>query len=90
MAQLLVRDLDETLVRLLRQRAAVNNRSAEAEHRAILENALLIDGEPFWEVAKRLQQETAGQTASDSTEIVRHYRDTRLKCVRPSSMLASQ
>ncbi len=77
MAQLLVRDLDETLVRLLRQRAAVNNRSAEAEHRAILENALLIDGEPFWEVAKRLQQETAGQTASDSTEIVRHYRDTR-------------
>ena len=77
MAQLLVRDLDETLVRLLRQRAAVNNRSAEAEHRAILEQALLTNGEPFWEEARRLQQETAGQTASDSTEIVRHYRDTR-------------
>ena len=76
MAQLLVRDLDETLVRLLRQRAAVNNRSAEAEHRAILEKALM-DGEPIWDVAKRLQQETAGHTASDSTEIVRHYRDTR-------------
>ncbi len=77
MAQLLVRDIDDTLVRLLRQRAAANNRSAEAEHRAILEAALLIDGEPFWVVAERLQQETAGQTASDSTEIVRHYRDTR-------------
>ena len=77
MAQLLVRDLDDTLVRLLRQRAAANNRSAEAEHRAILEQALLIDGEPFWEVAKRLRDETAGHTASDSTEIVRHYRDSR-------------
>ena len=77
MAQLLVRDLDETLVRLLRQRAAANNRSAEAEHRAILEAALLINGEPFWDAAKRLRDETAGQTASDSTEIVRHYRDTR-------------
>ena len=76
MAQLLVRDLDDTLVRLLRQRAAVNNRSAEAEHRAILEKALM-DSEPIWDVAKRLQQETAGLTASDSTEIVRHYRDTR-------------
>ena len=77
MAQLLVRDVDDTLVRLLRQRAAANNRSAEAEHRAILEQSLLIEGEPFWVVAERLQQETAGQTASDSTEIVRYYRDTR-------------
>ncbi len=77
MAQLLVRDLDDVLVGLLRQRAASNNRSAEAEHRAILEHALLIDGEPFWQVAKRLRSETAGRGGPTGTEIIRQYRDTR-------------
>ena len=38
--QLLVRDVDPDLVLALKQRAAANNRSAEAEHREILENAL--------------------------------------------------
>ena len=36
MAQLLVRNLDESLVQRLKQRAARNNRSMEAEHRVIL------------------------------------------------------
>ncbi|WP_347260376.1 hypothetical protein [Rudaea sp.] len=40
MANLIVRNLDETLVRKLKQRAADHARSAEAEHRAILEAAL--------------------------------------------------
>jgi len=38
--QLLVRDVDEALVRALKQRAASNGRSTEAEHRMILEAAL--------------------------------------------------
>lgn len=38
--QLLVRDVDPKLVKALKQRAASNNRSAEAEHREILEKAL--------------------------------------------------
>jgi hypothetical protein len=41
MAQLLVRNLDRELVRALKERAARRGRSAEAEHRAILESALL-------------------------------------------------
>lgn len=41
MANLIVRNLDEALVRKLKQRAARNSRSAEAEHRAILEAALI-------------------------------------------------
>ena len=38
--QLLVRDVDPKLVQALKQRAAANNRSAEAEHREILEKVL--------------------------------------------------
>jgi len=40
MAQLMVRNLPEELVRTLKQRAARNNRSAEQEHREILRAAL--------------------------------------------------
>jgi len=40
MPNLIVRNLDEALVRKLKQRAATHARSAEAEHRAILEAAL--------------------------------------------------
>ncbi len=40
MANLLVRDVDEALVKSLKQRAGRHGRSAEAEHRAILAAAL--------------------------------------------------
>lgn len=40
MAQLLVRNLDEELVRALQVRAAEHGRSTEAEHREILREAL--------------------------------------------------
>ena len=41
MANLVVRNLDERIVMALKKSAARHNRSAEAEHRAILEKALL-------------------------------------------------
>lgn len=41
MSSLIVRNLDDSLVLKLKQRAARHARSAEAEHRAILEAALL-------------------------------------------------
>jgi plasmid stability protein len=40
MANLLVRNVDEMLVQILRERAAAHGHSAEAEHRAILARAL--------------------------------------------------
>lgn len=40
MAQLVVRNLPEDLVKALKQRAARHNRSAEQEHREILKAAL--------------------------------------------------
>lgn len=44
MAQLIVRNLDEALVRALRRRAARHGRSAEAEHREILRTVLEVRG----------------------------------------------
>jgi len=40
MANLIVRDIDSSLVLALKQRAAKHGRSAEAEHREILASAL--------------------------------------------------
>ena len=40
MAQLIVRNLDDSLVQALRERAAGKGRSTEAEHREILREAL--------------------------------------------------
>ena len=50
MVTLLVRRLDDDLVRRLKDRAAVHGRSAEAEHRAILEAALRpkLTGRQLW------------------------------------------
>jgi plasmid stability protein len=41
MSSLIVRNLDERLVRRLKRQAALHGRSAEAEHRAILEASLV-------------------------------------------------
>ena len=41
MANLIVRNLDPRIVHALKQRAAQHGRSAEAEHRALLESVLL-------------------------------------------------
>ena len=52
MAQLLVRKLDEEVVRGLKIRAAENGRSSEEEHRAILQGAIITSKEekvPFTE-----------------------------------------
>ena len=42
MANLVVRNLDQRIVEALKQRAARHGRSAEAEHRAILEEVLIV------------------------------------------------
>lgn len=41
MSSLIVRNVDEAIVSALKRRAARNGRSAEAEHRALLSEALL-------------------------------------------------
>ena len=64
MAQLLVRNVDDDLVRRLKMRAVTAGRSAEAEHRLILEQALRPDVEAFKERARRLRERTKGGARS--------------------------
>lgn len=71
MAQLTVRKLDPELVRRLKIRAAQHGRSAEAEHRAILAEALGLATEGFWERAAELRDRTVGRPATDSVELLR-------------------
>jgi len=46
MAQLIVRNISDRVVEALKRRAAEHGRSAEAEHRALLEATLLRKGGP--------------------------------------------
>jgi plasmid stability protein len=77
MAQLLVRQVDDGLVAALKARARAHNRSAEAEHRAILQAALAPDTTNFAERAARLRAETKGRLTGDSADLVRQDRDAR-------------
>jgi antitoxin FitA len=78
MAQLIVRNVDQELVRRLRLRAAANGRSGEEEHRRILEEVLVPEAAgDFWAEAARLRAETAGRGGPDSTDLVREERDRR-------------
>ncbi|HEY0832623.1 MAG TPA: hypothetical protein VGE72_01835 [Azospirillum sp.] len=84
MATLTVRGLDDDLVRKLRIRAAEHGRSAEAEHRAILRQALGEgSGKPSRaESAQRLaafQREIGGRTAGSSSELLAWTRDERAR-----------
>jgi antitoxin FitA len=75
---LTVRNVDDELVRRLKIRAAKNGRSAEAEHRDILAQALLRSeaGESFWEMADRVRKMTEGRHHTP-TEILKYEDDDR-------------
>jgi antitoxin FitA len=78
MGQLTVRQVDDEVIRRLKSRAAAHGRSAEAEHREILRQALLggPPDEDFWALARRLRSET-GPVPGDSADIVRQMREER-------------
>jgi plasmid stability protein len=75
---LIVRRVDEELVRRLKLRAPRNNRSAEAEHREILKQAL--SGEPnpaFKEIAEQLRALTRGRRHTPAEVLLREGREER-------------
>lgn len=72
-----VRKVDPEVVRRLRVRAAEHGRSAEAEHRAILEQVLGAGADDFWARAARLRDRTRGRQHTDSAELIREDRDRR-------------
>lgn len=73
MAQLTVRNVNEQIVRSLKRRAADHGRSAEAEHREILRQALLEDGADFAARARALRRRL--RSTVDSSEVIRADRD---------------
>ena len=75
MPQLLVRDVPQDVVEALKRRAVEHGRSAEAEHRVILEEALRPGRAGFWERAAKLREETRGRIFTDSTDLIRRDRD---------------
>ncbi len=72
--QLLVRGLNDRIIRSLKERARRNGRSVEAEHRAILEDTLGVHEETFAERAARLRAEIPPSTLN-STDLIREDRD---------------
>ena len=76
MAQLTVRRVPDEILRALRIRAARHGRSAEAEHRLILSEALTGDAVDFWRSADALRK-TSKRQKSDSTVLLREMRDRR-------------
>lgn len=78
MGQLTVRKLDDEIIRRLKIRAALHGRSAEAEHREILKQALMSETavEDFWALADRLRSE-GPRMPGDSADIIRQIRDER-------------
>lgn len=81
MAALTVRNLDDAIVRALRIRAAENGRSAEAEHREILRQALTTDqSSPRSAIAARLaefRRRTADRGSATAVELLRESRRAR-------------
>jgi plasmid stability protein len=77
MPQLLVRDVPRDVVEALKRQASSHGRSAEAEHRDILEKALLAGRAAFRERAARLREETRGRIEGESAALIREDRDRR-------------
>jgi plasmid stability protein len=78
MGSLHVRNVDDELVARLKRRAARHGRSAEAEHREILREALSGDTEMSWdEMASKLRELTKGRKHTPSEVLQREGRDER-------------
>ena len=78
MAQLIVRNLDDELVACLKLRAAEHGRSAEAQHREILREALATEPRrSFKELATKVRAMSAGRSHTPSETLLLEGRDER-------------
>jgi antitoxin FitA len=78
MPDLLVRNVDEALVRRLRERARASGRSVADEHRQILAQALLGGArEDIHALAAELRKLTRGRKHTPAVALLREGRDER-------------
>ena len=85
MPQLTVRNVPAQVVAALKTQAAARGRSAEAEHREILQRALLADGSDFGAHAAALRRRL--RSSVDSTETIREERDRDSGLCRAASSM---
>jgi plasmid stability protein len=78
MASLHVRNVEDDIVKRLKERAAHHGRSAEAEHREILRHVLARGNDLPWEErAARLRERLEGRVHTPSEILIREDRDSR-------------
>jgi antitoxin FitA len=77
MAQIFIRNLDDSVVQRLRKRAEAHKRSLQDEVKQILEDAAEIDYTKAWEAVERFREKMkcSGLTFSDSAELLREDRE---------------
>lgn len=73
-----VRNVDDELIFRLKRRAARHGRSAEAEHREILKQALASDANADWETMRaEVQRLLSGRNHTPAEILQREGRDER-------------
>ncbi|MBF0128570.1 MAG: hypothetical protein HQL33_01130 [Alphaproteobacteria bacterium] len=78
LGSLSVRNLDDDLITRLKHRAARHGRSAEAEHREILRQALANEAEPsFDDLAAEFRTLTRDRSHTPAEVLLREGRDER-------------
>jgi plasmid stability protein len=75
MAQILVRDLDDGVVKRLKNRARREGRSLQCEVKMILERAAKVDMESALKLVDDFRRRFKGRKFSDSAELIREDRD---------------
>ena len=95
MATLTVRNLDDEVVRRLRIRAAEHGRSAEAEHRALLREALIEAEQPptRQQAIERLAEfrlRTAGRGPASASALLKESRAARMKALTRTDAAAGE
>jgi plasmid stability protein len=75
MTDFLIRDIDADLLEKLKARAAMNSRSLQAEIKDTLKRSVKLSKEESLAAMRRLRAELPPST-SDSTDIIREFRDS--------------
>ncbi|HYO13449.1 MAG TPA: Arc family DNA-binding protein [Thermoanaerobaculia bacterium] len=75
MSELILRDVAPEVVEGLRKRAEHHGRSVEGEARAVLQESLGLSKRRAREAARRIREQFAGRTFSESAELIREDRD---------------
>jgi antitoxin FitA len=75
MAQIIVRNLDDSVVERLKARARDNDRSLEAEVRHILEQLAKVDNSRAQSIVMERRKKLQGRKFANSVELIREDRD---------------